>query len=63
MLSLQRQITDLALTRSSAVPVLSGGVTDTEQYPDSTARIMSIYRMSEGLSKAPTFYEKGSHFP
>lgn len=63
MVTLQRQITDLALTRSSAIPVPSGDGIDVEHTSDPTARIMSISRMSEGLSKALTLYEKGSHFP
>ena len=63
MIGLQRQITELALTRSSAMPAPSGVAPDTEQSSDPTSRIMGISRMSEGLSKALTVYEKGSHFP
>lgn len=39
---LQRQVTELALTRSSVMPVPYGAATDTEQSSDPTARIMGI---------------------
>ena len=63
MVRLQRQITELAWTRSSAISVPSGTVTDIEQSSDPTARIMSISRMSEGLSKALTFMRRAHTFP
>jgi hypothetical protein len=60
--ALQRQITKLALTRSPSIsqPTVAS---DVEQSSDRTGHILSISRMAEGLSKALTFYEQGSHFP
>lgn len=60
--ALQRQINELALTRSPSIsqPTVAS---DVEQSSDRTGHILSISRMAEGLSKALTFYEKGSHFP
>ncbi len=60
---LQRQITELAFSRSSAIFVPSGTVSDNEQSSDPTARIMSITRMCEGLSKALTSMRRAHTFP
>ena len=56
------KLLELALTRSTGI--LHPVAHDAEQSPASTPTdIISISRISEGLSKALTFYEKGSHYP